>query len=119
MLEGIDDVDWAGLDQAYKGQVHVPDLLRQVTGPDHEAAIDELVAPLRAKTLAEVISDQTVRLRKVPSVDADATLLEAAAVLVGSGCSVAVLAGSDPDQQRFVTLPAVLQAVLGDGAEPA
>jgi hypothetical protein len=42
VLEGIDEVDWDALDHAYKGDVYVPDLLRQVAGPDAEDAIHEL-----------------------------------------------------------------------------
>jgi CBS domain-containing protein len=86
-----------------------------------EQSIHDVVAPLRNKTLAEVIADKTVRLRDLPDVDPDATMLEIAAVLVGSGCAVAALAGSAPSEPRFVTLPAVLQAVLADGSgvEPA
>ncbi|QGN32596.1 hypothetical protein [Microlunatus sp. Gsoil 973] len=80
-----------------------------------EQAIAEMVAPLREKTLAEVIADRTVRLRDVPEVDADATMVEIAAVLVAAGCAVAFVAGSEEADERFVTLSTVLEAVLSAG----
>lgn len=81
-----------------------------------EQAIEELLAPLRDKTLAEVIADRTVQLRPVPEVDADATMLEIAAVLVAAGCPVAVIADDQDRQDRFVTLAAVLESVLDTGS---
>ncbi|HEY9294141.1 MAG TPA: CBS domain-containing protein [Microlunatus sp.] len=77
-----------------------------------EQAIEELVAPLRDKTVAEVISDKAVQLRPVPEVDANATVLEIAAVLVAAGSMIAVIAGTAGTGARFVTLPIVLETVL-------
>ncbi|QDP96903.1 CBS domain-containing protein [Microlunatus elymi] len=77
-----------------------------------EQAIEELIAPLRDKTVAEVIADQAVRLRPVPTVDADATVLEIAAVLVSAGSMIAVVGAAGRDGARVVTLPIVLDAVL-------
>ncbi|SDT42170.1 CBS domain-containing protein [Microlunatus soli] len=82
-----------------------------------EAAIEEMIAPLRAKSLAEVIGDQAVTVHDVPTVDADATMLEIAAILVSAGCPVAVISDSVNDDRRFVTLAAVLQSVLTIGPE--
>lgn len=80
-----------------------------------EQAIEEMIAPLRDKSLAEVIGDHAVTVHDVPEVDADATTLEVAAVLVSAGCPIAVISDSHGDDRRFVTLAAVLHSVLDTG----
>jgi CBS domain-containing protein len=100
----------------------LPDYL--VDDPSLAATLDEhsiadLIERLRRKTVGEVIEDGSVRLRPVPTVDAEANVLEVAAVLVSAGTTVAVVAG-DPDRPRFVTLPTVLDAIVVDaGRGPA
>jgi CBS domain-containing protein len=83
-----------------------------------EASIDDLIERLRAKTVAEAVSDESVRLRPVPVVDADATVLEIAAVLVSAGSAIAVVGGTSGSNARFVTLPEVLRTIVryADGA---
>ncbi|WP_405494337.1 hypothetical protein [Nocardia sp. NBC_00511] len=41
-LTGLDDIDWAALEHAYGPAEDVPDLLRQLTGGDQEAAQDAM-----------------------------------------------------------------------------
>lgn len=42
VLTGLDDIDWAALEHAYGPAEDVPDLLRQLTGGDEEAAQDAM-----------------------------------------------------------------------------
>ena len=83
-----------------------------------DASIDDMIERLRHKTVGEAVSDDSVRLRAVPVVDADATVMEIAAVLVSTGSAIAAVAGTTGPDARFVTLPAVLQTIVrrADGA---
>lgn len=84
-----------------------------------EEGIAELIAKLRDKTVGEVIDDDSVRLREVPVVQPDDTVVEIAAVLASAGSTIAMVDGTQEKGARFVTLPVALDAVLNyaDNAE--
>jgi len=114
----------AGADGSPQGLISVHDVFRLalpeylLDDPSLAATVDEqstveMIEALREKSIDEAIRDGAVRLRPVPDVDSNATVLEIAAILVSNNCMIATVAGTTGSDARFVTLPAVLDAVLG------
>jgi hypothetical protein len=59
-----------------------------------------------------MLDDEGVAVRKILTVESDATLVEVAVRMVDARTQIALLRESPPDAPMFVTLPAVINAVL-------
>jgi CBS domain-containing protein len=77
-----------------------------------EAAATELWDHISERTVGEMLDDEGVAVRKILSIESDATLVEIAARMVDARTQIALLQDSPPDAPMFVTLPAVISAVL-------
>lgn len=80
-----------------------------------EKGADEIWSEVHVVTIGELIDDDQSRVLTILEVDPDATLLEVAARLSEKRTLVAFVTGSDAREPKFVTLPAVLDAVLHVG----
>lgn len=82
-----------------------------------ESGADEMWTRIAERTIGELLDDGGVSVREILRVDADANLVEMAALMVDAHAQIAVVRGTS-DEPRFVTLPAVMDAILtayGDG----
>lgn len=80
-----------------------------------EKGADEVWSEVPVQTIGELIDDEESRVLAILEVDADATLLEVAARMSQERAAIAVVKGAVGDVPKFVTLPAVLDAVLHIG----
>lgn len=80
-----------------------------------EKGADEVWSEVPVQTIGELIDDEESRVLAILEVDADATLLEVAARMSQERAAVAVVKGVAGEKPKFVTLPAVLDAVLHIG----
>jgi CBS domain-containing protein len=83
-----------------------------LAGVYDERGADEAWAQVRERSIGELLDDDGVRVHDLLKVDSDATLLELAAQLATAHAHVALVKGSAGREPRFVTLPAVLEAIL-------
>ena len=81
-----------------------------------EAGAEEMWSYADNRTIGELLDDDGVRVRELLSIDGDSTLIETAALMVDAHAQVAVVKGTDP--AMFVTLPAVMDAILTFIGEP-
>lgn len=77
-----------------------------------EKGADEVWGDVPERTIGELLDDDDSRVLSILEVDADATLLEVAAQMAHDRVVIAVVKGSGGTAPKFVTLPAVLDAVL-------
>ena len=77
-----------------------------------EKGADEVWSEVPVQTIGELIDDEESRVLKILEVDSDATLLDVAAHMAQERTLVAMLRGVAGETPKFVTLPAVLDAVL-------
>lgn len=75
-----------------------------------EAGAEEVWANARNRTIGELLDDDGVKVRAPMHLDADDTLIEVAARMVDGHAQIAVVDG--PDGLRFVTLHAVMDAIM-------
>lgn len=80
-----------------------------------EKGADEVWGEVHVQTIGELIDDEESRVMGIVAVDADATLLDVAAQMSQERALVAVVKGPKGESPKFVTLPAVLDAVLHIG----
>lgn len=71
-----------------------------------------VVARLFERTIGELIDDDRVQLHELLWVDADATLMEVAGLLVARRARSAAVRRSDGPSARIITLPIVMRAML-------
>ncbi|MEP6478150.1 MAG: hypothetical protein ABJB03_02070 [Rhodoglobus sp.] len=86
-----------------------------------EAGAEEVWAQAAEHTIGELLDDDGVNVREILRIDADATLVEVAALMVDAHAQIAVVNGTNA-MPKFVTLPAVMDAILlacGDGKASA
>lgn len=77
-----------------------------------EVGTDDLHDQLATRTVGDLLDEKSVTTRDVLTVDADAHLVEIAARMVDAGTQIALVLDNNEDQPVFVTLPAVLDAVV-------
>ncbi|MGY2744443.1 hypothetical protein [Arthrobacter sp. UYCu723] len=83
-----------------------------------EAGAAELWEHLAERTVGEMLDDEGVAVRKILTIESDATLVEIAARMVDARTQIALVRDSPPDTPMFVTLPAVIKAVLASAGGP-
>ena len=81
-----------------------------------EAGAEEMWSYADDRTIGELLDDDGVRVRELLSIDGDSTLIETAARMVDAHAQIAVVNRTDP--AMFVTLPAVMEAILTFIGEP-
>jgi len=81
-----------------------------------EAGAEEMWSYADNRTIGELLDDDGVRVRELLTIDGDSTLIETAALMVDAHAQVAVVNKADP--VMFVTLPAVMDAILMFIGEP-
>lgn len=77
-----------------------------------EVGTDDLHDELHERTVGDLVDAEEVTTRRVLTVDGDAHLVEIAARLVDAGTQVALVHDNHRTEPGFVTLPAVLDAVV-------
>ncbi len=84
-----------------------------------EKGADEVWRNVPSRTVGELVDDDESRTLDILEVEPDDTLLEVAARMADSRAVVALVKGEPGEALKFVTLPAVLDAVLhvGHGAK--
>lgn len=81
-----------------------------------EAGSEEMWTYADDRSIGELLDDDGVRVRELLTIDGDSTLIETAALMVDAHAQIAVVNGTDPPM--FVTLPAVMDAILTFIGEP-
>lgn len=77
-----------------------------------EQGAEDLWGNLRQRTIGELIDDEGVATRRILTVEPDDTVVEVAARMAGTRSQLALVAGSPADHPSFVTLPAVMEAIV-------
>ncbi len=80
-----------------------------------EKGADEVWGDVTVRTIGELIDDEQSKVLEILEVESDDTLLKVAADMARERVLVAAVKGSDTVEGKFVTLPAVLDAVLHMG----
>ncbi len=84
-----------------------------------EKGADEVWNEVAIPTIGELIDDEESKVFGILEVDPDATLLDVAAHMANERALVAVIKGPGNGSRKFVTLPALLDAVLHVGYHSA
>lgn len=84
-----------------------------LAGVFDEKAAEEVWDHASERTIGDLFGDDNVRIYDLLVVDADASVLEVAALMAEAGAQVAMIAGPADEEPWFVTLPVVLHAILG------
>lgn len=82
-----------------------------------DASLAELFAAADARTVGDAIDAGDLGVRGVPVVDADATVLETACHMVAAKAQI-MRVREDGDVRRFVSLAAVLDALIASRPQP-
>ena len=96
----------------------VPDYILEdmsLAGVFDELGAEDVWSSGSARLIGELLDDHDTRVSDILEVDADATLVEVAAQMADARAQVALLRGGETAEPRFVTLPAVMDAVLRVG----
>lgn len=80
-----------------------------------EKGADEVWSEVPIPTIGELIDDEESKVLAILEVDPDATLLDVSARMAQERALVAVVTGKKGEAPKFVTLPALLDAVLHIG----
>ncbi|HNP15502.1 MAG: hypothetical protein KF739_03230 [Cryobacterium sp.] len=80
-----------------------------------EKGADEVWRDVPSRTIGELVDDDESRVLDILDVDPDDTLLAVAARMADARAVIALVKGEPDQPARFVTLPAVLDAVLHVG----
>lgn len=78
-----------------------------------EAGTEELWGELHGRRIGDLIDDDGVSVHKILTVQAEATVIEIAALMVDAHTQIALITGLASDEPAFVTLPAVMNSILG------
>lgn len=89
-----------------------------LAGVFDEKSAEEVWGQAANRTIGELLDDDGVRIYDLLTVDADATVLEVAAQMADSRVQIAMVAGPSGGEPWFVTLPAVMDAILTFCAPP-
>jgi len=83
-----------------------------LAGVFDEQGAEEVWAPVRTRTIGAVLDDEGVEVYALHRVDADATLVEIAAEMASARVRIALVRGTESTEPGFVTLSAVMDAIL-------
>ncbi len=86
-----------------------------LAGVFDEKGADEIWRGVPDHTIGDLVDDHESRVFDILEVEPDATLLEVAARMADERAVIALVKGKPDDALKFVTLPAVLDAVLHVG----
>ena len=119
-LGGLVVVDQAGHPESVVAAVDVlrlmlpPYLLDDLSlaGVFDEPGAEEVWGPVRTRTIGAVLDDEGVEVYGLHKVDGDATLVEIAAEMASARVRIALVRGTENTEPRFVTLSAVMDAIL-------
>ena len=103
---------------AVMGALLVPDYILEdmsLAGVFDELGAEDVWSSGSARLIGELLDDHDTRVSDILEVDVDATLVEVAAQMADARAQVALLRGGETAEHRFVTLPAVMDAVLRVG----
>ena len=98
-------------------QLMVPDYVLDdpsLAGVFDEKGATELWESLDRRTIAELMDDNRVAVRKILAVDPGDTLIEVAARMVEARTQIVRVKGAPRESPVFVTLPSVMSAILQD-----
>ncbi|MGO4588543.1 hypothetical protein [Paenarthrobacter sp. 2TAF44] len=101
-------------------QLMIPDYVLDdpsLAGVFDEKGAAELWDVLDRRTIAELIADDRVAVRKILTVDPGDTLIEVAARMVEARTQIVRVRGPRHETPMFVTLPAVMSAILQDRSD--
>ncbi len=76
-----------------------------------EAGGDEMWARVNERTIGELLDDEGLNVGGITRIDADAHLVQMAAMMVDAHAQIAVV-GDPAPKSRFVTLPDVMDAIV-------
>jgi CBS domain-containing protein len=76
-----------------------------------EAGADEMWTRIGERTIGDLLDDDSVNVREITQIDADANLVEVAAMMVDTHSQIAVVGRPTPEA-CFVTLPTVMDAIV-------
>ena len=77
-----------------------------------EKGAEEMWTTAANRTLGELIDDDAVRMPELIEVDADATIVEIAAIMADARAYVVLVRAPKSEKPKFVTLPAVMDAIV-------
>ena len=80
-----------------------------------EQAAEELWGNLHEHTIGELVDDDEVSTRRILTIEGGDTVVEVAARMADARTQLALVKDSPRDHPAFVTLPAVMDAILGYG----
>jgi CBS domain-containing protein len=83
-----------------------------LAGVFDEAATEEIWAKAGQSTIGALIDDDRVHIYELLRVDADDTILEVAARMANARAQIALIKGSRGHDAQFVTLSALMDAIL-------
>lgn len=84
-----------------------------LTNTVDDTGVDDLRQELDGRTIGELVDDDAVPVREVLVVPGDAGLVEIAARMVDARTQIALVEDPSRDAPAFVTLPGLLDAVVG------
>jgi CBS domain-containing protein len=102
-------------------QLMIPDYVLDdpsLAGVFDEEGARELWELLDKRTIAELIDDEGVAVRKILTADPEDTLIEVAARMVDARTQIARVKGAPDAAPMFVTLPSVMGAILQHWSGP-
>lgn len=119
-LAGLVIADQSGVPVAVVSAVDVlalmvPGYVRDdlpLAGVFDERAAEELLSHAEEHRIGELLDDEDVRIYDLLAVDADATIVEVAALMADARAQVALVKGERGAPPVFLTLPSVLDAIL-------
>ncbi|WP_427007749.1 hypothetical protein [Pseudarthrobacter sp. H2] len=119
-LVGLVIADSAGIPVAILSavdvlQLMVPDYVLDdpsLAGVFDEKGAGELWEHLDERTIGELLDDDGVTVSRILTIEPEDTLIEMAARMVDARTQIARVSGSPDDAPTFVTLPAVINAIL-------
>ena len=76
-----------------------------------EAGADEMWSRINERTIGDLLDDDGVNVRDITRIDADANLIEMAAMMIDAHAQIAIVGSPAPDS-RFITLPPVMDAIV-------
>lgn len=83
-----------------------------LAGVFDDIADEEVWAHAERRKLGELVDDDSVRIRDILRIDADATLIEVAAQMADARTHIAQVRSPEPGPPGFLLLPTVMEAIL-------
>lgn len=119
-LAGLVVADESGVPSAVVSAVDVLALMLpgyllddlSLAGVLDEGAAEELLSHAGKHSIGDLLDDEHVRLYDLLTVDSDATIVELSALMADARAQIAQVKGEPGDPPMFLTLPAVMDAIL-------